>query len=254
MTSYSSAAVNLTYVNYVRFEVTRGWLNTRQLIFSLALPIILFAAFSASGANDTLGDLTVAPYIMISMASFGAMNAVIGIAGRIGVERSIGWNRQLRLTALTGPQYVLGKVTTGFTLAILPIIAVFVAGDAMRGIHLSAGTYLGAGVSILLGLVPLAAFAVWLGYIVRLENLQAVAGGVFSLLALAGGIWVPVEQFPTWLADIVKVLPMYWAADAGRSVLAGGWVGWQGVATLAVWTVVLGWAAGRAYVHDQLRT
>ncbi|WP_256788975.1 ABC transporter permease [Frankia sp. AvcI1] len=244
----------LTYVRYVRSEITRVWRNTRLLIFTLLLPIILFGAFTAGSAGDRLGDLAVAPYIMISMASFGAMNAVLGSAGRIATERSIGWNRQLRLTALTGPQYVLAKATTGFTLAVLPIVAVFGAGDAMRGIRLSAGTYLGAGASILLGLVPLAAFAIWLGYLVRPENMQAITGGVFSLLALAGGIWVPVENFPGWLADVVKLLPMYWSAQAGRAVLAGGWIGGRGLATLAVWTVVLGAAAGRAYLRDQLRT
>ncbi|WP_328591766.1 ABC transporter permease [Candidatus Frankia alpina] len=225
-----------------------------MLIFTLFLPIILFGAFSASqGADDRLGDLTAAPYIMISMASYGAMNAVLVTAGRITTERSIGWNRQLRLTALTGPQYVLGKAITGFTLAVLPIVTVFVAGDAMRGVRLSAGTYLGTGASVLLGLVPLAAFAIWLGYLVRPENMQAVTGGVFSLLALAGGIWVPVENFPGWLADIVKVLPMYWSAQAGRAVLAGGWIGGRGLVTLAVWTAVLGTLAGRAYLRDQLR-
>ncbi|KJE23436.1 ABC-2 type transporter [Frankia torreyi] len=244
----------LTYVRYVRSEITRVWRNTRLLIFTLLLPIILFGAFSAGSEGDRLGDLAVAPYIMISMASFGAMNAVLGSAGRIATERSIGWNRQLRLTALTGPQYVLAKATTGFTLAVLPIVAVFVAGDAMRGVRLSAGTYLGAGASILLGLVPLAAFAIWLGYLVRPENMQAITGGVFSLLALAGGIWVPVENFPGWLADVVKLLPMYWSAQAGRAVLAGGWIGGRGLVTLAVWTVVLGAAAGRAYLRDQLRT
>ncbi|SNQ46244.1 ABC-2 type transporter [Frankia canadensis] len=249
-----AAAAASTYLRYVRSEITRGWRNTRLLIFTLVMPIILFGAFSASGADDRLGALTVAPYIMISMASFGAMNSVLGTAGGIAVERSLGWNRQLRLTALTGPQYVLGKVATRFTMAVLPIVAVFVAGDAMRGVRLSAGTYLGAGASILLGLIPLAAFAVWLGYLVRPENLQAVTGGVFSLLALAGGIWVPVENFPTWLADIVKLLPMYWSAQAGRAVLEGGWIGVRGLITLALWTVVLGAAAGRAYTRDQLRT
>jgi ABC-2 type transport system permease protein len=250
----TNVAGPVAYVSYVRSEVSRIRRNPRLVIFSLVLPVIMFSAFSAAGAGDKLGDLTVAPYIMISMATFGAMNAILGIAGRISLERSIGWNRQLRLTALTGPQYVLGKVMTGFTLAVLPIVAVYLAGNALRGIHLGAGTYLGAGLSILLCLIPLAAFAVWLGYLVRPENMQAIAGGAFSLLALAGGIWVPIENFPTWLADVAKALPMYWSAQAGRSVLAGGWVGWHGVAILAVWAGVLGWVAGRAYVRDQLRT
>ncbi|CUU54034.1 ABC-2 type transport system permease protein [Parafrankia irregularis] len=252
--SYLAAGGRGTYLRYVRSEIIRAMRNTRLVVFSLVMPILLFAAFSASDDGDTLGGLEIAPYIMISMATFGAMNAVLGSAGRIAVERSIGWNRQLRLTALTGSQYVFGKVATGFTTAVLPIVAVFAYGRATRGVELSAGTYLGAGASILLSLLPLGGFAVWLGYLVRPENLQAVAGGVFSLLALAGGIWVPIEQFPGWLADIVKELPMYWSAQAGRAVLEGGWVGWQGLGTLAIWSVVLAAVAGRAYARDQLRT
>ncbi|MCK9896710.1 ABC transporter permease [Frankia sp. AgB32] len=242
-----------TSLRYMRSEITHAWRNTRLLIFTLLMPILLFSAFSASSEGDHIGSLDVAPYIMISMASFGAMNAVLGTAGRISVERSIGWNRQLRLTALSGPQYVIGKAAIGFTIAILPIIAVFVAARATRGVSLSAGTYLGAGASILLGLIPLGGFAIWLGYLVRPESMQAITGGVFSLLALAGGIWVPVENFPHWLADIVKLLPMYWSAQAGRAVLEGGWIGMRGLVTLAIWAVVLGAIGGRAYLRDQLR-
>ncbi len=242
-----------TSLRYVRSEIVHAWRNVRLLIFTLLLPILLFSAFSAASEGDTIGALDVAPYIMISMASFGAMNAVLGTAGRISVERSIGWNRQLRLTALSGPQYVIGKVAIGFTLAILPIVAVFADARATRGVSLSAGTYLGAGASILLGLIPLGGFAIWLGYLVRPESMQAVTGGVFSLLALAGGIWVPVENFPDWLADIVKLLPMYWSAQAGRAVLEGGWIGPRGLVTLAIWAVVLGGIGGRAYLRDQLR-
>ncbi|CAO5189274.1 ABC-2 type transporter [Frankia sp. AiPs1] len=248
------ALAAVTYLRFVRTEVKRAWRNPRVLLFMLVLPVILFGAFSSADPGDQLGSLTVAPYIMISMATFGAMNAILGTAGRISLERSLGWNRQLRLTALSGPQYVLGKLGVGFSLAVLPIVGVYIAGDAMRGVHLSAGTYVGSAASILLAMVPIGAFGIWLSYVIRPENMQAVMGGLFSLLALAGGIWVPVENFPDWLADIVKLLPMYWSAQAGRAVLEGGWIGPRGLVTLVVWTAVLGAAAGRAYVHDQLRT
>lgn len=70
---------------------------------------------------------------------------------------------------------------------------------------------------------------------------------------LAGGVWVPVEQFPDWMAGIAKALPVYWTADAGREVIAGSWLGWRGLVILAVWTVVFGRLAARAYSRDQLR-
>jgi ABC-2 type transport system permease protein len=191
---------------------------------------------------------------MVSMATFGAMSAVFSTGGRIAMERSTGWNRQLRLTALGGPHYVLSKVATGYAMAVPAVIVVFIAGAELRHIHLSAGRWLLAGVSVLLALLPIAAFGIFLAYAINPENMQAVTGGVYTLMSLAGGLWIPIENFPGWLADIVKALPMYWSAGAGRAAIEGHWLGWRGLFTLAAWTVVLGWIAARAFQRDQLRT
>ncbi len=250
----TTATVPLVNFRYVGSEIGRVWRNARFIVFSLALPALLFAAFSAGDQDERLGGLTVAPYIMISMATFGAMNGVFSIGGRIGMERATGWNRQLRLTALTGRQYLAGKVLTGFTVALPGMIAVFLLGHFARDVDLPAGRWALAGVSILFALLPIAALGCWIGYLVRPENLQAVAGSLYSLLALTGGLWVPADTFPSWLETIVKMLPMYWAAFAGRAVIAGDWLGWRGVATVVVWTAILGACAVRAYRVDQLRT
>jgi ABC-2 type transport system permease protein len=243
----------LMTARYARFEVARILRVPRLLIFSALLPVIMFVAFTASQPASRLGAITVGPYIMISMASFGVLTSVVSIAGRISLERSGGWSRQLRLTALTGGQYLTSKILSAFALALPGLVAVFVAAGALGRAHLSAEVYVLAGVSVLAGMLPLAGFAIWLGYGLRADNAMQVTGGLASLLALAGGIWVPVEQFPGWLADIAKALPMYWAGQAGRDVIAGSWVGWQGLLTLAAWAVGLGWLAARAYTRDQSR-
>jgi ABC-2 type transport system permease protein len=238
---------------YARFEMVRIWRNPRFLLFSMALPVIMFAAFTSAHSEEALGSITVGPYIMVSMASFGAMMAVVSIGSRIALERAGGWSRQLRLTALSGGQYLASKILGGFTFAVPSLVAVFVTAAALGRAHLSVGTYLATGAWILVGMVPLAALGVLLGYLVRADNAGQLIGGMTSLLALAGGIWVPVEQFPRWLADIVKALPVYWSAGAGRQAIAGSWIGWHGVLVLAIWTVVLGRLAARFYSRDQLR-
>jgi ABC-2 type transport system permease protein len=240
-------------VGYTRGELRRVLRNPRFLVFSIGLPLILFAAFSSAADGDTLGGLAVAPYIMVSMGTFGAMSAVFSTGGRIALERASGWNRQLRLTALTGREYVVSKIATGFAMAVPALVAVFVAGATLRGVHLSAGRWVVAAVSILLALLPIAIFGIYLAYVVNPENMQAITGGVYTLMSLAGGLWIPIENFPSWLGDIVKSLPMYWSAGAGRSAVQGDWLGWRGLFILAAWTVALGWITARAYQRDQLR-
>jgi ABC-2 type transport system permease protein len=236
--------------HYLVGEIRRTFRNPRYLIFSLGMPLVLFLLFSSGGGDERIGGLTVSAYIMVSMATFGAMSGVFSTAGKIAMERSTGWNRQLRLTALSGRQYVLAKAATGFSVAAPALLLVFCAGVLTKGVSLSAARWVEIGLSVLLGLIPIAALAVWLGYSAKPDSLQAVMGGLISLLSLLGGLWVPIESFPAWVGDIAKALPTYWAAGAGRAALAGSWIGWHGVLVLAIWTLLLSAAAGRAYLRD----
>src|ERR1700710_1809378 len=119
--------------HYLVGEVRRTFRNPRYLVFSLGMPLVLFLLFSSGSGDDRIGGLSVAAYIMVSMATFGAMSGVFSTAGKISLERSTGWNRQLRLTALTGRQYVLGKAITGFSVALPAAGIAFVVRGLARG-------------------------------------------------------------------------------------------------------------------------
>lgn len=238
-------------LTFIRTELLRTRRNGRYLIFAVAIPVVMFLSFS--GQSGQLSNLDVAAYIMVSMATFGAMNCVLATSARIGMDRSTGWNRQLRLTALSGRSYLFGKVVASMATALVPLVVIMLLAHFVRGVDLSALQWVKVLGSITVALLPMAAFAVWLGYRVRPEGMQAVSGIVFSGCSLVGGLWIPIEQFPTALADVSKALPMYWVADAGRSVLSGTWLGWEGLAILAAWTIGLGALAARSYVRDSLR-
>jgi ABC-2 type transport system permease protein len=235
---------------YSKAEVGRILRNRRYLLFLVGLPLALFFLITSSADTSTLDGLTVAPYEMVSMATFGVFGAVFSTAGRIAAERASGWSRQLRLTALSGSQYVAGKLTTGYVAAVPAMVLVFLAAAVFRDVHLSAGTWIGVGASILLAALPIAALGIWLGYLVRSDNNQAIAGGIYTVLGFTGGLWIPLETYPRWLQDAAELLPMAWAAKAGRQVLNGSWLGWHGTLVLVAWTVVLGVLAARAYVRD----
>jgi ABC-2 type transport system permease protein len=239
---------------YMRSEVRRKFRDPRYVIFALAMPLILFGAFGAAQSHNHLSGITVAAYVMVSMATFGAMSSVFSTGGAIAFERAIGWNRQLRITALTGRAYVAGKGLAGFAVAVPSLVLVFLAGGLLSHVHLSAGRWLMTGLSILLALLPVAALGIWVGYMAKAESVQAISGAVYSLLSLLGGLWVPVTVFPHWIFEVIKALPMYWVAQAGRQALIGSWVGWQGVTVLTAWTVVLGMFAARAYRRNSAKS
>ena len=241
-------------VVYTRNEIRRSFRNPGYLIFTFGFPLVLLMVFQSAYGTGKLSGVAVAAYIMVSMATFGALSAVFSIGGRIALERELNWNRQLRLTGLTGRGYVSGKALSGFAVAVPAMACVFGAAALFQHVRLSGGRWLLVTVSILLALLPIAALGTWFGYVARGDSLQAISGGVYSLLSLFGGLWIPVTAFPHWLQVVCKALPVYWIAQSGRQALIGSWIGWGGLAVLAAWTAVLSVLASRAYLRTTDRS
>ena len=239
---------------YVRFELVRTFRNRRFVLFALAFPLLLY--FAVAGPNRHEHDLgktgISAPlYFMVSLLTFGAMNAVLSAAGRISAERTAGWNRQLRLTPLTPRAYFRTKVLTGYALAAATIVALYASGSAL-GVRLSTGEWAGMTGLILVGLIPFAALAILLGHLVSSDAIGPVLGGTTALLALLGGVWFPVGTHGLMHA-IAQALPSYWLVQAAR-VGAGG-TGWgtTGWLVVAAWSIAATALASRAYRRDTAR-
>ena len=65
---------------------------------------------------------------MTGLLAFGGMVAVLSGGARIAAERSVGWNRQLRLTPLTPRTYFRAKIVTSYLMAAIAIVLLYVAG------------------------------------------------------------------------------------------------------------------------------
>lgn len=73
-----------------RTEINRLRRNRRYLIFTTALPVVLYLLWSKAGKSAYGVDF--AAYYMVAMATFGAFaGALNGNAIRISEERKVGW-------------------------------------------------------------------------------------------------------------------------------------------------------------------
>ena len=111
----------------LHLELRRALRNRRTLVFAAVLPMVSFATFS-SGANGRVGGLDVAPYVMVGMATYGAINALFNGGGLIAAEPAVGWNRQLRIAGLSGRVYVATKALICYLTALPGLLAVFALG------------------------------------------------------------------------------------------------------------------------------
>jgi ABC-2 type transport system permease protein len=238
---------------YVRCELLRTVRNRRYVLFALGFPIVLYFLIAGPNKNEynLAGSGLSAPlYYMVGLASFGAMNAMLAIAGRIATERTAGWNRQLRLTPLTGRQYFRAKILTGYMTAVAALLLLFVAGSAL-GVRLDTRDWVKMTALILVGLIPFGALAIWLGHLITADAIGPAVGGLVAVLAVLGGVWFPLKSGA--LYQIGRALPSYWLVQASHVAVGGqGW-GKTGWLVVAGWSIALSVLARRAYRRDTAR-
>jgi ABC-2 type transport system permease protein len=245
-------------LTYARFEVLRMFRNGRFFIFSLVFPLVMY--FLIAGPNKNVHDLGhtdgfggyFAPlYYMVSLAAWGGMTAVIAGGARIAAERSVGWNRQLRLTPLSARTYFRTKVLTGYLMAVVSLIMLYLAG-VILGVRLPADKWLQMTGLILVALIPFAAIGIFMGHVLTIDSMGPALGGITALFAFLGGTWFPITG-GGFFKVLAECLPSYWLVQAGR-VSLGGEV-WSGKAwiCLAVWTLVFAVLAMKAYQRDTKR-
>jgi ABC-2 type transport system permease protein len=240
---------------YLRFELLRTLRNRRVLIFSLAFPILIYLIIV--GPNKDQNDLSgtgipLALYFMIGLASFGTINAVLSSGARIAAERSVGWNRQLRITPLTTRQYFRAKIASSYLLALVSLAALYAAGIAM-GVSLPMDRWVHMTWLILVGLIPFAALGILLGHLLTADSIGPAIGGTTALFAFLGGSWFPITG-NGFIEHLAKLLPSYWVVQASRAGLGAAhpWTT-EGWVVIAAWSAILIALAGRAYRRDTKR-
>lgn len=237
---------------YLRYELLRTIRNRRFFVFSLGFPLVFFYLIAGANKNAQLGGIPFATYYLAGMASFGTMMAMVSNGGRIAGERSVGWNRQLRLTPMSPRAYFRAKVASSYMMALITLVLLFVAG-ATLGVHLTAPHILEMLGLVIVGLIPFAALGIFIGHKFTPDSIGPVLGGGVSILAFIGGAWGPVGGTHGFMHNLSQVTPTYWLVQAGHTLV--GEQAWSGTGwvVIAVWSIVLTALAARAYRNDTKR-
>ncbi|GLX51584.1 ABC transporter [Streptomyces hygroscopicus subsp. hygroscopicus] len=240
----------------IRLELTRALRNKKFLFFSVLYPAVLFLII-AGNADDTRMDgtgLTLATYMMVSMASFGALTAVLmGNSERIAKERESGWVRQLRLTPLPGRGYVLAKTAGAAVVSLPSIVVVFLAAAVIKHVRLDAWQWLALTGVIWAGSLVFAALGVAIGYLASGDAVRPVTMIVYFGLSILGGLWMPSTTFPRFLQDIAEWLPTHAYAALGRAVEESRAPHTTDVVVLAGYFVLFAGGAAWLYRKDTLK-
>lgn len=241
---------------YLRLETIRQLKNARSLIFSFAVPVFMLLIFGRAYGSAGVDTSTHLPWLMVTtvqMGGYGGMMASLSQAFVIVTERSVGWNRQLRITPLSGTGYMVSKVVTAMVAGLMSIVLIFVISAAVFHPPVAPAAWLMSGLALWFGILPFSLIAIMIGQFAKPQFAQPLFMAVFFGLAILGGLWVPLQIMPNWVSDVAKAVPSYWLNHLGDmgAHLSGDVM--QPVLVLLAWTVALAVFISWRYRRDAAR-
>jgi len=225
-------------LTYTRYEVLRTLRNRRLFVFSLIFPLVLFYVVAGENRHAHLDGISFPLYYMTGMIAFGTMMAVVAGGGRIALERSLGWARQMRITPLGVGTYFGAKLVTSYMMALISLVLISLAGISL-GVHLAATHWALLAGLVLVGIAPFAVLGILMGNLLSADSMGPALGGVVTLFALLGGAFGQLFTSGT-MHHVLEALPSYWLVHASGAAFDGK--GWP----LEGWIVVVAWSAGFA--------
>ncbi|MEA2578130.1 MAG: type transport system permease protein [Chloroflexota bacterium] len=230
----------------LRLEISRTIRAPRFLFFAVGLPLAVYIAYSLTGIGSSTGaapdGLSWRVWLMVSMAAFGAMSATTLIAAGPSSIHAHGQRTGARGNARAGAAAsasAKARLVTAMVLALPPLVLLGVAG-AVAGVRLPPAEWVALIVLLWLGAVPFAVLGLLLGPVLDADAADVVLPGILVVLAVLGGLFQPVETFPSTLAAIARVVPSYHLADLGWTAIAGRTVDPVDVLVLAGYALLIG--------------
>ncbi|MDN3354592.1 ABC transporter permease [Actinomadura sp. DC4] len=245
-------------LRYLLLEMRRMYRDRRFVFFTVAMPVAFYLLWSnifakGDGVESDTG-LNAATYLLVSMASFGALGAALTTTGpRLAAERQTGWLRQLQVTPLRPAAVITAKIIASMCLALPSLIVVGLTAALTQHVRLSPGEWAAMIALMWVGTLPFAALGTLIGSLVGTDAAQPLTVACLFGLSILGGIWMSVSILPKTLRHIAHWMPSNRYADLGWSAVAGHAPPASDFFILAGWTVGLGALAIMAYRRATVR-
>ncbi|MBV8161015.1 MAG: ABC transporter permease [Acidimicrobiia bacterium] len=232
-------------IPYLSLEIRRAVRDRRYMGLVVGWPVASYLLFSTvfGAAADRAEGLDPHVEIMVAMAAFGAIGAVLLATGpRLAIERQLGWVRQLSLTPLSRPRALVARVAAALVLTLPAICLTFATAAVVKGVTLPAWEWPAMVGLLLAGSLPFAALGTVIGNLAD-GDATGITMVCYLVFAALGGLWMPARILPAPLRAVAHALPSNRLAELGWRTAAGAAPTAAAVLVLAAWLAALGTVA-----------
>ncbi|NMO79653.1 MULTISPECIES: ABC transporter permease [Niallia] len=203
-----------------KVEIIRMLRNKYYIFWSLLVPVLFYFLFTniftAPRDDEALWNL----HYLMSMTTFSIMGSSIMTLGiKIVQEKAEGWTIYLQITPLSQFVYYGAKMIAQTVIHLFSILVIFTAGILINNVSLTFSQWMLCGLWILFGSLPFLALGTIIGTIKKVETASGISNLIYMTMAITGGMWMPIEVFPSFMQQVAKWVPSYHFANGAWEII-----------------------------------
>jgi ABC-2 type transport system permease protein len=233
------------------------WIDTIELIrlpmysvSTVVFPTLLYLLFGLPyGHSQEASRLIMSSFCAYAVIGVTLFQFGVGIA----TDRNSPWEQYLRVLPVNALTRLSAQVTAALFFATGSVGVVIVAAAIFGHAAPDAALLLQLVPMLLLGSIPFALLGITIGYWAGRRSALPIANLVYLPIALGGGLWMPPEALPKFIAAVSPFLPsrhygeVVWAVARGHATPVASWL-W-----LLDYAVIFGCTAIWGYARDESR-
>lgn len=258
MTSYApqpgSAPWPTKVIAHTRMEFKLLLRNGEQLLLALVIPLGLLLLLGGTGLGNRLplGDgrpIDDAVPRVLALAVLSSSFTSLAIA--TGFERRYGVIKRLGASPLSRTGLLAGKIGAVLAVQLIQLVVLIGAGFALGWKPVGGpDAVFGVVLMVLCGTAAFASLGLLMAGVLRAEATLAAANLIYLLLLVGGAVLTPVDEYPSGLQGVVRLLPSAALANGLANSTVEGVVPWAAALSLALWAAVIGYLVSRTFRWD----
>lgn len=222
-----------------KMEIVRVLRNRYFVFWSLVMPILFYYIFTNVVNTNPQDEAAWQAHYLMSMTVFSVMGSSMMTLGiRMVQERLQGWSTFMRITPLSDSVYFAAQMVGQSVIHLFSITIIFIAGALINNIALTAIEWVMSGLWILLGSLPFLAIGTLIGLMKKVETAAGVSNVLYMVLAVSGGLWMPLEIMPKVMQNVAQWLPSYHYGNGVWEIVRGGAPEWKNILLLVAYLVL----------------
>jgi ABC-2 type transport system permease protein len=230
----------LTQTGYQLLSIAR---NRRAVVFSLVFPIVLLVLFNSVFVKSTdtvdFGGVTIDAhaYFTGSMLAYAILlSGFNSLAISLVAQRESGQLKRVRGTPVPAWTFMVATVLRCVATIGLGAVVLLALGHFAYDVQISGSAVGDLLFYVVLGIGAMCSAGIAATTLVGdVDSASAALPLIAVVLSLISGIFVSIDQLPTWLADVARVFPVYHLTTGLQAALGGASFDAGNAAVLALW-------------------